>query len=85
MKNFLSSLLALAVLIGLAGPASAADEKRPNILFIMTDQQRWDALGCTGGWVDTPNLDALARESVLFSNCVTTSPVCLPARWSLAS
>ena len=59
--------------------------KRPNILFIMTDQQRWDALGCSGGWVRTPNLDRIASEGVRFSNCVTNSPVCIPARVSLAT
>ena len=58
---------------------------RPNILFLMTDQQRWDALGCSGGWVNTPNLDQIAKEGVRFANCVTTSPVCIPTRLSLAT
>ncbi|HEY6070655.1 MAG TPA: sulfatase-like hydrolase/transferase, partial [Chthoniobacterales bacterium] len=58
---------------------------KPNILFIMCDQLRADALGCTGNWVKTPNIDRIAREGVRFSNCVTNSPVCLPARISLAT
>lgn len=58
---------------------------KPNILFIMCDQLRADALGCTGKWVKTPNIDRIAREGVRFSNCVTNSPVCLPARISLAT
>jgi len=58
---------------------------RPNILFIMCDQLRADALGCTGNWVKTPNIDRIANEGVRFSNCVTNSPVCLPARVSLAT
>jgi len=58
---------------------------RPNILFLMTDQQRWDAMGCSGGWVDTPNMDRIAREGVRFTQCVTNSPVCIPARVSLAT
>ncbi len=58
---------------------------KPNILFIMCDQLRADALGCTGNWVKTPNIDRIAREGVRFSNCVTTSPVCLPARVSMAT
>ena len=58
---------------------------QPNILFLMTDQQRWDALGCTGGWVNTPNLDRIAGQGVLFSRCVTNSPVCISARLSLAT
>jgi arylsulfatase len=50
----------------------------------MCDQLRADALGCTGGWVKTPNIDRIAHGGVRFSNCVTNSPVCLPARVSLA-
>ena len=53
---------------------------QPNILFIITDQQRWDALGCVGGWAKTPNLDALAERSLRFDRCITNSPVCVPAR-----
>jgi choline-sulfatase len=58
---------------------------KPNILFIMCDQLRADALGCTGNWVKTPNIDRIAREGVRFSNCVTNAPVCIPARVSLAT
>ena len=57
----------------------------PNILFLMTDQQRWDAMSCSGDWVQTPNLDRIASEGVRFTNCVTTSPVCIPTRLSLAT
>jgi choline-sulfatase len=60
-------------------------DKKPNILFIMTDQQRWDSLGSVGGWVKTPSLDAIAEDGFLFSNCYTNSPVCAPARLALAS
>jgi choline-sulfatase len=58
---------------------------QPNLLYVMTDQQRWDALGCSGGWVNTPHLDRLASEGVRFSNCVTTSPICVSARVGLAT
>ncbi len=58
---------------------------KPNILLIMCDQLRADALGCTGNWVKTPNIDRIAREGVQFTNCVTNSPVCLPARISMAT
>ena len=57
----------------------------PNLLLLMTDQQRWDAMGCSGGWVQTPNLDRIAAEGVRFTNCVATSPVCIPTRLSLAT
>ncbi|MDX1683142.1 MAG: sulfatase-like hydrolase/transferase, partial [Phycisphaeraceae bacterium] len=59
------------------------DTAKPNLLLIMTDQQRFDALGIAGDWVDTPHLDRLAAEGVHFRSCVTTSPVCVPARASL--
>lgn len=55
--------------------------KRPNIIFYFSDQQRWDTCGCYGQKLDvTPNLDALAAEGVLFQNAYTCQPVCGPAR-----
>ena len=58
---------------------------RPNLLLLMTDQQRGDALGCAGGWARTPHIDRLAAQGVRFSRCVTTSPECVPTRASLAT
>ncbi len=58
--------------------------KKPNILIIHTDQQRWDALGANGnGVIQTPNLDRLAREGVNFNCCIAQNPVCMPSRISL--
>jgi choline-sulfatase len=57
---------------------------RPNILFFMTDQHRWDALGCVSDWVETPNIDRIAGDGVRFSNAYTNAPTCVPARVSLA-
>lgn len=59
--------------------------RRPNILLLMTDQHRWDALGCAGGWVKTPAIDRIASEGVRFENAYTNAPVCVPARASLAT
>jgi arylsulfatase len=57
---------------------------RPNVLLICTDQQRYDALGASGNdEIDTPNLDRLAAEGVLFENCYVQNPVCGPSRASL--
>ena len=56
----------------------------PNILFIMADQMRADALGIVNGWTRTPNLDRLAREGCLVRGVVTNSAECIPARFSLA-
>lgn len=61
-----------------------SEAERPHILFLLTDQQRADCLGCAGHrLLKTPNLDRLATESVRFSHAFTTSPLCAPARLSL--
>ena len=58
--------------------------KRPNFLFIITDQQRADWLGCYGHPVlKTPNIDAIAARGTRFDNFHTASPVCMPNRASL--
>ena len=55
-----------------------------NLLFIMTDQQRWDAISCSGNTaLDTPHIDSLAKEGVYFENAYTSCPVCSPARATL--
>ena len=57
---------------------------KPNILFIMTDQQCADALSCAGNpWVRTPALDRLASQGVRFERAYCTHPLCSPARSSL--
>lgn len=54
-----------------------------DILVLMTDQHRADWIGAYGAdWVRTPTLDKLASEGVRFTNCCTTSPICMPARTS---
>ncbi len=57
---------------------------QPNILFVMADQMRADALGIVNGWTRTPNLDRLACEGFLFRGVITNSAECIPARFSLA-
>ena len=60
--------------------------KRPNVLLLYTDQQRWDTIAASGNeYVITPKLDALAREGVLFENAFCNSPVCMPSRHSMLS
>lgn len=56
----------------------------PNILLLMTDQQRYDSLGCYGAsFAHTPNLDRLAAEGVVFEHCYANNPICTPSRASL--
>lgn len=58
-------------------------QKKPNILWICSDQQRYDTLGCYGNpYVHSPRLDALAENGALFENAIAQSPVCSPSRGS---
>lgn len=55
----------------------------PNILWLCTDQQRWDTIGALGNkYVHTPNLDRLVNEGVSFTNAHCTSPICTSSRSS---
>lgn len=59
-------------------------DKAPNLLFVFADQLRAQSVGCYGNdVVQTPHLNALAQSGVRFSNAVSNSPVCTPARGSL--
>jgi len=54
---------------------------KPNIIFILSDQQRYDTLGCYGQELNvTPNLDKMTKEGVLFTHAFTNQPLCGPAR-----
>lgn len=56
----------------------------PNLVFILTDQQRRDSMSCYGNdWIDTRHLNSLAEGSFVFENCYVTQPVCTPARASI--
>lgn len=58
--------------------------KQPNMIFILTDQQRADTMSAYGGKVcRTPHLDQLTQDSVVYSQAYCTSPICTPARASL--
>ncbi|MBK5719861.1 sulfatase [Dysgonomonas sp. Marseille-P4677] len=58
--------------------------KRPNIIFILTDDQRWDAMGCAGNnIISTPNMDALANEGIYFQNAFSTTPISAASRASI--
>lgn len=57
---------------------------RPNIIFILTDDQRWDALGYAGNnIIQTPEMDKLAREGVYFKNTFSTTPISAASRASI--
>ena len=81
MKNLnIAGIIAVAILLPLLHAKQA--DQQPDILLIMPDQWRGDALsilGCAG--VTTPQLDQLAREGALFRRAYATVPSCIPARY----
>ena len=57
---------------------------QPNVLYIMTDQQRFDTIAALGnGLIYTPNYDRLVRRGVAFTNAYSTCPVCVAARYTI--
>src|SRR5688572_12690565 len=75
-------LLALMIAASLASSRALAAD-RPNIIFILIDDQRFDALGCAGHpFLKTPNIDRIAREGAYFENAFVTTPLCSPSRAS---
>ena len=77
-------LLCLSFFIG--AMTLCAAPKRPNILFILTDDQRWDALGLAGHpHLKTPHMDRIGKEGVYFKNAFCTTSLCSPSRASILS
>lgn len=78
MECAVAVLLAISVVQSLAAFTA---QTPPNILFMMADQMRADALSCAGNAaIKTPNLDKLASEGVRFANAFSSTPSCTPAR-----
>lgn len=85
-RQFLKQAGAASVVLSMGDRMNAfsAPKRKSNIVFIFSDQQRWDTLGCYGQKLDiSPNLDKMAKEGVLFTNSFTCQPVCGPARAAL--
>ena len=78
-------LLSITLLTVSAFFANAAP-KRPNVLFILTDDQRWDALSLAGNpHLKTPHIDRIGKEGVYFKNTFCTTSLCSPSRASILS
>lgn len=64
-------------------PSVAASGSRPNIVFILIDDLRWDELGLAGHpYLKTPNIDRIGKEGAMFRNAFMTTPLCSPSRAS---
>ena len=87
MKRYVFLLTIFVASCFYLSPASAGEpKKRPNIVFLLADDLRWNVLGATGDKLaKTPNLDALARRGVNFKNTFVTTSICAVSRASILS
>jgi arylsulfatase A-like enzyme len=76
----------MSVLPSVLGILLCTAAERPNVLVILTDDQRWDAMSCAGNpHLKTPHIDRLAAEGVYFKNAFCTTSLCSPSRASILS
>jgi arylsulfatase A-like enzyme len=84
MSHWIRFLFAIVGLLCLLTPMTVAAtdaSARPNIVFIIVDDLRWDDLACTGHpFIKSPNMDRIAREGARFKNAFATTPLCSPSR-----
>jgi N-acetylglucosamine-6-sulfatase len=86
MKRSIHGLICVLLVGAVVGAARGQPNvaPRPNIIFILMDDLRWDELGCAGHpFVRTPHIDRIAREGVRFRNAFATTPLCSPSRASI--
>ena len=86
MKTLILLLTSLELITSTITAVPHGIPPRPNVLFILTDDQRADAMGCAGHpFLKTPNIDRLAAEGVRFRNAFCTTSLCSPSRASILS
>lgn len=85
--SFFSLIILFLIIVGCQSKIkkstenSSIDKTKPNIIFLMTDDQRWDNLGCYGRpEFNTPNIDQLAEEGVTFDKAFYAVAICMPSR-----
>lgn len=92
--SFFSLTFMLPLVAWALGESSSAAERKPNFVYVFTDDQRWDALGVVQReqgdkgrfpWLRTPNLDRLAAEGVRFRNAFVVNALCAPSRATLVT
>jgi arylsulfatase A-like enzyme len=84
MRHFLALGIALAFGPHPASGADAPGPAKPNIVVMMTDDQRHDFMSCAGHpFIKTPNMDRLAREGYRYTNMFVTNSLCAPSRATL--
>ena len=94
MKRVVETSLALLFVLTIGWQTITAAERKPNFVYIFTDDQRWDALGVVQReqgekgrfpWLRTPHLDRLAAEGVRFRNAFVVNSLCAPSRATLVT
>lgn len=86
LKGMASVILGLAIGAATLVPltARAAEQRRPNIIFMFADDQAYESMGYTGNTViQTPNMDRLAADGVFFDKAFVTTPICAVSRASI--
>ena len=86
-KHWIAAIAAIAISVTctyLTGSQTATAAEKPNVLYILCDDLRPEAIGCLGSThVKTPNIDALAKRGVTFANTFCTTSLCSPSRASI--
>jgi len=81
MTNKLFYICLMALI--LAG-CTSREKSQPNVIFLLADDHRWDALGCMGNQIiQTPNIDRIANEGIIFENSYVTTSICAVSRASI--
>ena len=83
-RQFLRTASSVAAGAAVSAAARGASGDRPNILYVMTDQQHWRMMSCNGNpHVKTPAMDSIAASGVRFELAYASNPVCMPSRTSM--
>jgi len=77
------AVLAFVLLLVCCDPQQRQSAQRPNILLVLTDDQRFDMLGSVHPFLETPNMDLLASQGFRFENAYVTTPICAASRASI--
>ena len=71
------------MVVALTAACHAADDEKYNVVFVLTDDQRFDQIGFLNPEIDTPHMDQMAQQGVFFRNAFVTTSLCSPSRASI--
>jgi hypothetical protein len=83
LKSTSMGMAALALSSSIPNSCQRVNKARSNVVLIYTDDQNFEHIGCYGGAVYTPRIDALAKDGVRFTRAYVTTAICTPSRYSL--